>query len=203
MLLLRSTPTLSLLVSISLISISACKPLQHFDVPDHSDDNNLLVGERHIDYESSLSVPEDHNQFDERAATSLNKRTETLTNCCQLIQRYQQSAIVPTVSSIAALKGFWQTISMKALYYSAFGEEPKYLFTITEGVLQATFSCLGQEVPWDFVRLFAMKLVGMVDMGWTDTFDAVYELEKTGVVLWVSLRVLVKATKRKKPKAGT
>lgn len=45
-------------------------------------------------------------------------------------------------------------------------------------------------VPWDFVEDWAMKAAESVARGWTDTFDAAYEIEGTGVGVWVSLRLL-------------
>ena len=67
---------------------------------------------------------------------------------------------------------------------------PVAIFTITQGALQLTVSSLGMIVPWDFVEDWAMRAAESVARGWTDTFDAVYEVEATGVRVWVSLRLL-------------
>ena len=113
----------------------------------------------------------------------------------KFLTRHQQSAIIPIVGGAAALKGFWQTISLKAIYNDWASETPSALFTITEGLLQATFSGLGHDVPWLFVRNFAMDAAAAVDMKWTDTFDAYYEQEGTGIVICISLRVLLEVSR--------
>ena len=197
--------SLPVLLPLSSIQSVVSKPFQPFGLSQSSTAFRTLVNEGRSKGESSFTsllngqtCYKSHHE----ATAAMVRRTVPSFKGYQLLQRRQQSAIVGTVSGIAALKGFWQRISMKALYNNALGEQPKHLFTITEGILQATFSCLGQEVPWDFVQDFSMKLVGMVDMGWTDTFDAVYEQEDTGYVFWVSLRVLIKATKKKSPVVG-
>lgn len=200
----RLSSTSFSLLCVSLVRVSVGNPVHHWDVRGPSLEDSPLGQRVHAGHELSpiQSLPNRYtDQHHDEATPALVKRTKAPIGGCQLIQRYTQSAIVPTVSSVAALKGFWQTISMKALYNSASGEAQKSLFTIKEGVLMATFSCLGQEVPWDFVQDFAMNLVGMVDMGWTDTFDAIYE-NAAGHLFWVSLRVLVKATKKRKPTPG-
>lgn len=143
-----------------------------------------------------------HDQSHVDATRAASKRTVASDRGFRLVHRYQQSAIIPGASGAAALKGFWQLVSMKALYNNALGEKQEQLFTITEGVLQATFSCFGSEIPWGFVQDFAMKLAGMVDRGWTDTFDMAYEQEATGFVYWVSLRVLIRARRRETGSSG-
>ena len=205
MLLPRLIPTLPLVFLIGFTSISTCTPFQHLGTSDSPEDSRILALEEYTDFAPALFRCRRNrcrSQSNTEAIAALLKRNDAAPKGYHLIHRRQQSALIPGASGIAALKGFWQTISMKALYNNVLGEAPKSLFTISKGILQATFSCLGQEVPWDFVQSFAMNVVGMVDMGWTDTFDALYESE-TGVTLWVSLRVLVKARKKTKPNGVT
>ena len=97
---------------------------------------------------------------------------------------------MPTIASATALKGFWQTISMKALYNAWADETEQALLTMTEGILQATFSSLGRTVSWKFIQDFALEAAEAVQQGWTDTFDAYYVEKMTGVTVWVSFRVL-------------
>lgn len=108
---------------------------------------------------------------------------------CKVLQRHQQYAIVPTLRAIATMRNFWQILQIRTIYDSFFSN-PKELFTITEGRLQVTFSCLGQAVPWEFIHDFAVNAGNAVAMGWLDTFDAIYEQDITGITVWVSLRVL-------------
>ena len=81
-------------------------------------------------------------------------------------------------------------------------EAPKSLFTITQGQLQATFSCLGKAVPWGTVHDVALRVIQSVNAGWVDTFDAVYEEAGTGFTLWVSFRVLENGLGRKRKRPG-
>ena len=141
---------------------------------------------------SSLPNQRGYNSVD---TPHLTRRTASLADS-EVIYFHPQSAIIPGASTAAALRGFWQLVSMKALYNNAFHEQKQQLFTISQGILQATFSSLGADIPWYFVSDFAIKMSGMVDRGLTDTFDLVYEQQGTGAVFWVSLRVLVRARRK-------
>ena len=123
----------------------------------------------------------------------------------KLIQRHQQLAIIPGLLGASVLKAFWQTISLKALYNSAASESQETLFTVTEGLLQATFSCLGASLPWKTVYDIAMLVGDNVSRGLLETFDVIYEQDITGISVWVSLRILDRADgsrKRERPLDG-
>ena len=118
---------------------------------------------------------------------------------CKEVWRHQQYAVMPTALGAATLQAFWNNLQLMSIY-NEFFDNPRPFFTITQGALQATFSCLGQAVPWDFVHGFSMKAADSVVQGWLGTFDAVYEQEGTGITMWVSLRVVERlGAKRKRP----
>ena len=182
----------ALLVSwcVSFLGSSVGNPLRIIQSPG-SPNNGISEAKTDLDSAFSNSLQHQHHRRPLQEGTrDLQQRTPGPSEGLELYHRYQQSAILPGVSSAAALKGFWQLISIKALYNNAQGVQAEHLFTITEGVLQATFSSLGHEFPWYFVQDLAMRLAGMVDRGWTDTFDMVFEQGSTGIMFWVSLRVL-------------
>lgn len=133
--------------------------------------------------------------------TAMTKRTgrNTPMISCKEVWRHQQYAVMPTVLGVATLHAFWSELQFRSVYDEYFDNLGPY-FTITQGALQATFSCLGQAVPWDFVHDFAKNAAESVVQGWLETFDAVYEQEATGVTMWVSLRVVQGLhAKRKRP----
>ncbi|MCJ1451352.1 hypothetical protein MMC28_001688 [Mycoblastus sanguinarius] len=139
-------------------------------------------------------------QFD-RPLAPISTRTNQKRNLAKniigmkFLRRNSQSSIVPFVVGAKALEVFWSSIAIDASVSDWTYEKPKALFTITEGALQATFSCLGQAVPWDFVVDFASQAAEAVARGWTDTFDAYYEQEGTGFAVLVSFRILEKLAK--------
>lgn len=122
---------------------------------DSSTAESILVLPRSLQYQHQ-------NRNQEEAKTGSRKRGVALTEGLHLILRHQQSAIVPGISCAGTLKGFWQLLSMKALYNGALSEPTKELFTFTEGNLQATFSSLGTQISWAFVQQAAMDFVGQV-----------------------------------------
>lgn len=134
-------------------------------------------------------------------AVALARRTNIgvpMINCKQ-VWRHQQYAVIPTAVGAATLHAFWETLQWRSID-DVFFDSAKPIFTITQGALQATFSCLGQAVPRDFVHDFAMNAAESVLQGWLETFDAVYEQEATGIMMWVSLRVVQRLdAKRKRP----
>jgi hypothetical protein len=134
-------------------------------------------------------------------AMALARRTKIglpMINCKQ-VWRHQQYAVIPTAVGAATLHAFWKTLQWRSIFDVSFNNAGP-IFTITQGALQATFSCLGQAVPWDFVHDFAMNAAESVLQGWLETFDAVYEQEATGITMWVSLRVVQRLdAKRKRP----
>lgn len=98
--------------------------------------------------------------------------------------------IVPIRVGALALHAFYTSISHSAATIWPQTRRPATSFTITQGALQLTMSGFVNVVPWDFVEDWAMKAAESVARGWTDTFDAGYEIEGTGVGVWVSLRLL-------------
>jgi hypothetical protein len=116
---------------------------------------------------------------------------------CKSVVRHQQYAVFPTILGAATLQAFWNTLQMRSIY-DEFFDKPTSLFTVTEGALQATFSCLGQAVPWDFVHDFSQLAAEGARQGRLETFDAVYEQEETGFTMWVSLRVVGRLVGKRK-----
>lgn len=191
---------------LTFIQTSVSKPLHTSHTVLVHNTTTLQSREEPIHYTPSpVNLLGSHHQSlgDEEHNTAIAPRGKSGISVmnCKLLARHQQSAILPTVIGAAALKGFWQIVAMKALYSDAFKDPHRALFTITEGALQATFSCLGQPVPWDFVQNFAMMAAQSVESGWLEAFDVIYEQELVGITIWVSLRILDKGTRKRK--AGT
>ncbi|KAL8791772.1 MAG: hypothetical protein Q9195_005648 [Heterodermia aff. obscurata] len=135
--------------------------------------------------------------------TALPKRGDTPNLIpCKLLRRHQHFLIYPSILTVNAIIGFWQKVALESLYQPAMQSAPQSLFTITQGQLQATFSCLGQAVPWGTVHDVALRVIQSVNEGWVDTFDAVYEEVATGMVLWVSFRVVEGSGGRKRKGPG-
>ena len=107
----------------------------------------------------------------------------------KMAKRSQQAALFPTLLCANTLVDFWQKVALEAVYNKHL-EPAKAIFTITHGLLSATFSCLGSNVPWDFVYDVAMQAFAVVRQGLVDTFDVLYEQASTGHTIWVSFRVL-------------
>ncbi|CAF9935268.1 MAG: hypothetical protein HETSPECPRED_009722 [Heterodermia speciosa] len=144
----------------------------------------------------------DSLSVDITAQTALIKRGEDPNLIpCKMLQRHQHFIIYPSILTVNAVIGFWQKVALETIYKSSM-EAPKSLFTITQGQLQATFSCLGKAVPWDTVHDVALRVIQSVNDGWVDTFDAVYEDARTGFTLWVSFRVLENGLARKRKRPG-
>ena len=98
--------------------------------------------------------------------------------------------ILPIHVGAQALHAFYTSISHLASTIWPRTRSQETIFTITQGALQLTMSSLGTKIPWDFVEDWSMRAAESVARGWTDTFDALYENEGTGVRIWVSLRLL-------------
>ena len=98
--------------------------------------------------------------------------------------------ILPVRIGALALHAFYTSISHSASTIWSQTIRPATVLTISQGALRLTMSGFGTAVHWDFVEDWAMKAAESVARGWTDTFDAGYEVEGTGMKVWVSLRLL-------------
>ena len=134
--------------------------------------------------------------------TALTKRGERANLVpCKILQRHQHFVIYPSVLTVNAIVGFWQKVALETIY-KAVSEAPNALLTFTQGQLQATFSCMGTTIPWNTVHDMALRVIQSVNMGWVDTFDAVYEEASGAFTLWVSFHVLVNKPERKRKSPG-
>lgn len=98
--------------------------------------------------------------------------------------------ILPIRIGALALHTFYTSISHSASTIWSQTKRPAMVLTISQGALGLTMSGFGTAVPWDFVEDWAMRAAESVARGWTDTFDAMYEVEGTGMTVWVGLRLL-------------
>lgn len=124
---------------------------------------------------------------------------------CKYLQRYPKSVIVPTVMAAETLKAFWTKIAMDAMEAEIEHIINSFHFSITAGALQVTMSSVGQAIPWDFVQDFALNQIKAVAMGWLDTFDAIYQQDGTGFMVFVSMKIiesLKDLPSRKRPRPG-
>ena len=97
---------------------------------------------------------------------------------------------IPIHVGALALHNFYSSISYLASTIWPRTKSPATVLTITQGALQLTMTGVGTAVPWDFVEDWAIRAAESVARGWTDTFDAGYEVEGTGTKVWISLRLL-------------
>ncbi len=122
---------------------------------------------------------------------------------CIYFQRYPNVVIIPTIMAVETLKAFWTRISIDAMQADIEHINNSRHFTIAAGAVQVTMSCVGQAIPWDFVQDFASQQIQAVAMGWLDTFDAVYQQDSTGYMVFVSLKImglLKDSPSRKRPR---
>ena len=119
----------------------------------------------------------------------------------KILHRHQHFLIYPSVLTVNAVVGFWQKVALETMYKNGL-EAPTALFTITQGQLQATFSCLGRTMPWTTVYDVAVRVIQSVNGGLVDTFDLIYEEAGTGFTLWVSFQVLENKLDRKRKRPG-
>ena len=108
----------------------------------------------------------------------------------KFLQTGPNSELLPIRVSAVALHAFYASIAAAASTIWPQTQTPSEMFTITQGALQLTMSGLGTVVPWAFVEDWALRAAESVMRGWTDTFDAGYEVEGMGWSVWVSLRLL-------------
>lgn len=108
----------------------------------------------------------------------------------QFLHRGPAYEIIPIRIGALALHTFYTSIAHSAATIWPQTEYPAMVLTITQGALQLTMSGIGTAVPWDFVEDWAMRAAESVVRGWTDTFDAGYEVEGMGMGVWISLRLL-------------
>ncbi len=81
-----------------------------------------------------------------------------------------------------------------------FFDHAEPLFTVTQGALQAAFSCRARQCRGISCIPLGSNAAESVVEGWLGTFNAVYEQEATGITMWVSLRVAQRlGMKRKRP----
>ena len=108
----------------------------------------------------------------------------------KFLHRGPDYEILPIRIGALALHNFYTSISHLSSTVWSQTRRPTNVVRITQEALQLTILGIGTNVPWDFVEDWAIKAAESVVRGWTDTFDAGYEIEGTGVGMWVSLRIL-------------
>ena len=189
----HSHVTLAILLIMSLTWCSAAKPLHqskdsHFSAFASLQTRELQSVPTALDTSIYPTQGGSSNILEKDSALAKRADGPHLATC-KMMRRYQHSVIYPSILCANALLNFWQRVALNALYHANVGLQ-KTIATFTYGRLQATFSCLGTNVPWGTVHDVAMTALEDVRLGWTDTFDAVYEEMTTGSTLWMSLRVL-------------
>ena len=184
----------TILSSLLLIGASIAKPLVHPHNFYSAATKAETRDQSQVQSFSHDSFQQTHEQLSsdtgQLTALSTYKRGFEPIVQCKILKRHQQAVVLPTLIGVTMLQNFWLKIALDATSKFSSLEPAKALFTITQGNLQATFSCLGIGVPWDFVHEISMNAWKSVSNGWLDTFDAIYEQSITGYQVWVSLRVL-------------
>ena len=80
-------------------------------------------------------------------------------------------------SKIAVLAaGPWQALPMRES------------FNLQEGPFQLVFSCMGDTIPWNFVKGMADRLLEVTRLGVAELFDAIYMDDAGKIAVAVSLR---------------
>ena len=96
--------------------------------------------------------------------------------------------LTPVAAAARALEDFYSSIAIKAA--GVWQAEPQTdNFSIEEGSLRLTFSCIGDTIPWNFVKAMADKLWECACLGLTDLFDAVFMDDDGQVGVSISLRL--------------
>ena len=97
--------------------------------------------------------------------------------------------VVPMSLASQRFRDFFTAIAQKASNEWSLGPEDP-LFTLTQGPLQLTVSCLGGNVPWPFLAIAAEKFSTLVDHQFVSTFDAFFTEVTSNIVVGFSLRLL-------------
>lgn len=96
--------------------------------------------------------------------------------------------ITPVVSAARALEDFYISIATKAA--GDWQSEPQAdSFSIQEGGFSLSFSCLGDTIPWSFVKTVAERLWQCACLGMTDMFDAIFMEDSGKIAVSISLRL--------------
>lgn len=97
--------------------------------------------------------------------------------------------ILPIALAAEKLRDFFTAIAREAS--STWTSNPtSALFTITQGPIQLTVSCLGSTIPWEFLALTAREFANYADRLFVNTFDAFYTEIASKVSIGFSLRIV-------------
>lgn len=97
--------------------------------------------------------------------------------------------ILPVFLASEKLRDFFIAISHAAS--STWTSRPESaLFTVTQGPLQLTVSCLGSTLPWEILVVAANRFSDYADRLFANTFDAFYTELASKISIGFSLRVL-------------
>ena len=96
--------------------------------------------------------------------------------------------ITPVTSAAKALEEFYSSIAIKA--GGAWQTQPQTdNFSIDEGNFRLAFSCMGDTIPWDFVKTIAERLWESACLGLANLFDVIYMDDSGRIAVSVSLRL--------------
>lgn len=96
--------------------------------------------------------------------------------------------ITPVAVAARALEDFYAGIAKNA--GSVWAPYPwMNQFAVEEGNFRLNFKCVGDTIPWTFVKGVAERLWEAACLGATDIFEAIYmdDTQRIGVRIWLEL----------------
>lgn len=97
--------------------------------------------------------------------------------------------LTPVVVAAKALKDFYFSIALKAA--GEWQATPMSdSLVIREGQLQLSIFCIGDTIPWSFVKEMGMRLYECANRGFTDLFDAIYVNDAGNIAVTMSMRIM-------------
>ena len=120
----------------------------------------------------------------EAKRTGLKKR-----GAVQLTSFKIHGGIVPFSAATPYVKAFFDAIAVEAS--TAWTSRPETAsFTVAQGSLKLTVSCLGAKIPWPMLVSAAQKFSALADDFWANTIDAYYEKSELAITIASSLHLL-------------
>ena len=185
MLCLRDLLRLSTLVSVFLVSLCAGAPAPRNNRPEAQ-----RLPARHesssLDLRRAIQTT---SQFPSSTARSLQSRVWKLDYLDEgwalYFSTYEQYVSIENAAT--TLQTFFNSVAE----YAAgqwLHQSPLKEFSIQFGDLILDFKCDIVEIPWNFVQLFAERMVKVVLTGFAGAFEAILEHVISGGTVWVRLR---------------
>lgn len=95
-------------------------------------------------------------------------------------------AIVPVAPAAKWLEEFYSSIAeLASTEWAATPETDN--FAIVQGHFRLSFNCLGDKIPWQFVKNVADRLYATAAYGFAELFEMVYQDEAKGIAVRITM----------------